>query len=146
MKAPEREMRKRPTGNEWSESAGQISKRGVTVAVKTPSAESLPSRLWRTRGEFQGVSQMSAEKPSAAPGGNPSKSGTVKDPEEWTTGDEPMTGAQESYLNTLARQAAEEVGTKLTKAKASKKINEHREKTGIERAAKTSNANGRSEP
>lgn len=79
---------------------------------------------------------MSTEKPSSVPGGSPSRSGTVKDPEEWTTGDEPMTGAQESYLNTLARQAAEQVDTNLTKAEASKKINELREKTGIERATR----------
>ena len=32
-----------------------------------------------------------------------------KDPEEWVTGDEPMTAAQESYLHTLARDAGEEV-------------------------------------
>ena len=35
--------------------------------------------------------------------------GTIKDPAEWTTGDEPMTGAQDSYLHTLARKAGEEV-------------------------------------
>ena len=33
----------------------------------------------------------------------PPDPGRINDPEEWTTGDEPMTGAQESYLNTLAR-------------------------------------------
>ena len=35
--------------------------------------------------------------------------GTIKDPNEWTTGDEPMTGAQDSYLHTLARQAGKDV-------------------------------------
>ena len=35
--------------------------------------------------------------------------GAIKDPAEWTTGDEPMTGAQDSYLRTLARKAGEEV-------------------------------------
>ena len=33
--------------------------------------------------------------------------GAIKDPSEWVTGDEPMTGAQESYLNTMAREAGE---------------------------------------
>ena len=56
--------------------------------------------------------------------------GTIKDPAEWTTGDEPMTGAQESYLNTLARDAGEEVDDELTKAEASEKIDELQEKTG----------------
>jgi Protein of unknown function (DUF3072) len=42
-----------------------------------------------------------------------------KDPAEWTTGDEPMTAAQESYLSTLAREAGEDVPDGLTKAQAS---------------------------
>ena len=53
-----------------------------------------------------------------------------KDPQEWTTGEEPMTGAQESYLNTLATEAGEEVEPDLTKAEASKKIDELQQKTG----------------
>ncbi len=57
--------------------------------------------------------------------------GTIKDPAEWTTGDEPMTGAQDSYLHTLARKAGEEVEDDLTKAEASLKIDELREKAGI---------------
>ena len=36
----------------------------------------------------------------------------IKDPAEWTTGDEPMTGAQESYLNTLAAEAGEEASSR----------------------------------
>jgi hypothetical protein len=57
------------------------------------------------------------------------KSNTIKDPEEWTTGEEPMTGAQESYLHTLAAEAGEEVEPNLTKAEASKRIDELRQKT-----------------
>jgi hypothetical protein len=45
-----------------------------------------------------------------------------KDPEDWTTGDEPMTAPQESYLRTLAREAGEEVPDHLTKAQASELI------------------------
>jgi hypothetical protein len=59
------------------------------------------------------------------------ENGTIKDPAEWTTGDEPMTGAQDSYLHTLARQAGEEVDDDLTKAEASQKIDELRDKTGV---------------
>ncbi len=55
---------------------------------------------------------------------------TIKDPDNWTTGDEPMTGAQRSYLHTLAEEAGEEVEDGLTKAEASKKIDELQEKTG----------------
>jgi Protein of unknown function (DUF3072) len=57
-------------------------------------------------------------------------SNTIKDPDEWTTGEEPMTGAQESYLRTLASEAGEEVEPGLTKAEASKRIDELQEKTG----------------
>lgn len=53
-----------------------------------------------------------------------------KDPDRWTTGDEPMTGAQRSYLHTLAEEAEEEIDDELTKAEASKKIDELQEKTG----------------
>ena len=53
-----------------------------------------------------------------------------KDPDDWTTGDERMTEAQASYLNTLASEAGEEVPSDLSKADASKLIDELQEKTG----------------
>ena len=58
------------------------------------------------------------------------ESNTIKDPDNWVTGDEPMTGAQRSYLHTLAEEAREEVSDDLTKAEASKQIDELQEKTG----------------
>ena len=58
------------------------------------------------------------------------ESNTVKDPETWTTGDEPMTGAQKSYLSTLSEEAKEEFDENLTKAEASIKIDELQQKTG----------------
>lgn len=58
------------------------------------------------------------------------ESNTIKDPETWTTGDEPMTGAQRSYLSTLSEEAHEEFDENLTKAEASKRIDELQEKTG----------------
>lgn len=59
--------------------------------------------------------------------------GLEKDPDDWVTGDEPMTGAQASYLETLARQAGEDpdIG-KLTKAQASERIDALRKKAGID--------------
>ena len=53
-----------------------------------------------------------------------------KDPDRWATGAEPMTGPQEPYLQTLAREAGEEAGVNMTKAEASKRIDELQEKTG----------------
>ena len=58
----------------------------------------------------------------------------IKNPDDWKTGDDPMTAAQRSYLETLATQAGEETNTgDLTKAEASKRIDELRKKTGLER-------------
>jgi uncharacterized damage-inducible protein DinB len=57
-------------------------------------------------------------------------SNTVKDPDDWTTGDEPMTGAQASYLKTLSDEAGEEFEDTLTKAEASKRIEDLQQKTG----------------
>jgi hypothetical protein len=54
----------------------------------------------------------------------------IKDPDDWKTGDEPMTGAQRSYVHTLADEAGEEVSDDMTKAKASKKIDELQDVTG----------------
>ena len=57
----------------------------------------------------------------------------IKNPDDWKTGDEPITAAQRSYLETLATQAGEEADTSdLTKAEASKRIDELRKKTGLE--------------
>ena len=57
-------------------------------------------------------------------------SNTQKDPDEWSTGDEPMTGAQHSYLKTLSDEAGEPFDDTLTKAEASKRIDELQRITG----------------
>ena len=71
---------------------------------------------------------MSSEVP-ADPKRNPTGN-AVKDPDDWVTGEEPMTGAQASYLETLSEEAGEELDPKLSKADASKLIDELQEKTG----------------
>lgn len=71
------------------------------------------------------MGKNSRQRPAEAPKANP-----VKDPDEWTTGDEPMTGAQQSYLHTLATEAGETVDDDLSKAEASKRIEQLQEKTG----------------
>ncbi len=53
-----------------------------------------------------------------------------KDPSDWTTGDEPMTGPQASYLETLCREAGEEFDPNLSKADASRRIDELQQRTG----------------
>lgn len=57
-------------------------------------------------------------------------SNAEKDPDDWTTGGEPMTGAQASYLKTLSEEAHEEFDDGLTKADASKRIDALQEETG----------------
>jgi Protein of unknown function (DUF3072) len=51
-------------------------------------------------------------------------------PDQWVTGDEPMTGPQQSYLHTLAQEAGEEVPDGLNKAQASEEIERLQQKTG----------------
>ncbi|EKS71458.1 MULTISPECIES: DUF3072 domain-containing protein [Caballeronia] len=70
---------------------------------------------------------------SADPQDNPKShptSNAEKDPADWTTGDEPMTGAQASYLKTLCEEAKEPFDETLTKADASRRIDELQQKTG----------------
>ena len=55
-------------------------------------------------------------------GRNPGDTSLQRDPDDWVTGDEPMTQAQNSYLDTLAREAGEELPATLSKAEASEHI------------------------
>ena len=65
------------------------------------------------------------DNPKSQPQGN-----AEKDPENWVTGDEKMTGAQASYLKTLCEEAGEEFDDGLTKAEASERIDALQEKNG----------------
>jgi hypothetical protein len=74
---------------------------------------------------------------SSAEAGNPKvnpdpSDNQIKDPDEWVTGDEPMTGAQASYLKTLSEQAHDPKAfdPKLDKAEASKRIDQLKQKQG----------------
>jgi hypothetical protein len=58
-----------------------------------------------------------------------------KDPDDWVTGDEPMTGAQRSYLKTLSEEAHVDFDEHLTKAEASRRIDELQQRTGRGRGA-----------
>ncbi|HEU4472180.1 MAG TPA: DUF3072 domain-containing protein [Flavisolibacter sp.] len=61
---------------------------------------------------------------------NQTDNDAIKNPDEWTTGEERMTGAQRSYLKTLSNEAGEKPEEDLSKAEASKKIEELQSKTG----------------
>ena len=62
-------------------------------------------------------------------------SNTVKPPKDWVSGDEPMTGAQASYLKTLSEEAhdADSFAPDLTKAEASRRIDALKSRLGIPR-------------
>lgn len=71
------------------------------------------------------MSERVPNNPKQHPTGN-----AEKDPEDWVTGGEPMTGAQASYLQTLSEEAGEEFDPSLTKAEASERIDALQGKTG----------------
>lgn len=75
--------------------------------------------------EGQPDEALDDENPKAQPGSN-----AEKDPDDWVTGDEPMTGAQASYLKTLSEEAKEPFDGSLTKADASRRIDELQNRTG----------------
>ena len=70
------------------------------------------------------------------------ESNTIKNPDDWTTGDEPMTGAQRSYLKTLSEEAKADFDENLTKAEASKRIDELQAQTGRGQNAQSASSNG----
>jgi hypothetical protein len=71
---------------------------------------------------------MSTQKPDDQASNPPSNA--EKDPHDWTTGGETMTGAQASYLQTLSEEAGEPFDPNLTKAEASLRIDELQKRTG----------------
>src|ERR1700710_1808692 len=80
------------------------------------------------RGVYRFIKESRMSKPKTAPTDN-----TQKDPDQWVSGDDPMTGAQASYLKTLCEQAGtpELFDDNLTKSQASKLIDEMREKANV---------------
>lgn len=68
------------------------------------------------------TNDVPAEQPEVLGAETPDPSATEKDPQDWVSGDEPATGAQKSYLDTLAREAGETIDADLTKAEASQHI------------------------
>jgi hypothetical protein len=114
-----------PPGRRWPSAAMTGSVR--SSAIETGRCRSASS--WRgciTIGTISNVCSSTSRGISEGM----SERNAAKDPDEWVTGDEPMTGPQASYLETLAREAEEEVTEDLTKAEASKRIDKLQDKTG----------------
>ena len=97
----------------------------VSGAVSNDEETRLDAPLPPSSGGANDVSYDAGNAPDSD-----NNSNAIKDPDDWTTGDEPMTGAQKSYLKTLSDQAGEELDESLSKADASKRIEELQHKTG----------------
>ena len=85
-------------------------------------------------GEFTSETNQAAREESGSIGAPPDgdrDSALQKDPSDWISGDDPITAAQRSYLDTLARQAGEELPADLSKAEASQHIDRLKSQLGI---------------
>jgi Protein of unknown function (DUF3072) len=100
-----------------SRHSAQVSGTAFAIFLSSHDVSRTPPRLKLERG--------------LATSGSKSPHSPVKDPTKWTGGDEPMTGAQASYLRALAREAGEPLNGNMTKAEASQKIDELRQKVGL---------------
>ena len=79
--------------------------------------------------EVQAAPEAAETLGASSPGANDA---LEKDPSDWVSGDDPITPSQKSYLDTLARQAGEELPAAMTKAEASQHIDRLRGQTGQE--------------
>lgn len=98
------------------DAAGLISEPACSISLHT-------GRCYRRGGLLTTVDPMADNERETLGSPTPEPdAGLNRDPEDWVTGDEPMTAAQRSYLDTLAREAGEELPADLTKAEASEHI------------------------
>ncbi len=96
--------------------------------MRVDAADAVPHRdtnITVLRPTLVGKGRAMTNPEDVAPSADPRK-----DPDEWTTGDEPMTGPQASYLQTLCREAGREFDPDLSKSDASKLIDELQGQTG----------------
>jgi|GEM_PF-412939 len=106
-----------------------------------PAAEEVPSDAERgQRGpasDQTGAEQTGVDASEMLGAGTGPTDGPVKDPDDWVTGDQPATDAQKSYLDSLARQAGEQIPADLTKAEASEHIDRLQGATGRDQQGQT---------
>jgi len=109
------------TGDEPMTGAQRSYLKTLSEAAKEPFDESL-SKAEASR-RIDAMTDKKAQSPDE-------HSNAQKDPADWVTGDEPMTGAQRSYLKTLSDEAKEPFDESLSKAQASRRIEELQARTG----------------
>lgn len=109
--------------------------------IPAPNGDAAPSDTGAVGGTEQENAPRAAESEAirgaddgdqepAKLGSAEAESGAQRDPEDWVTGDQPATGPQKSYLDSLARKAGEEIDPDLTKAEASEHIDRLQQETG----------------
>ena len=108
------------TGDEPMTGAQRSYLKTLSEQTKEPFDESL-SKAEASR-RIDAMTDKKAQSPAE-------QSNTEKDPAEWVTGDEPMTGAQHSYLKTLSEEVKEPFNETLSKAEASRRIDELQART-----------------
>lgn len=94
---------------------------GMSEETTSPTADTNDNAAKDRAQDFAGSDTL---------GGAGGAGGAEKDPSDWVTGDEPITASQRSYLDTLAREAGEELDANMTKAEASEHIDRLQGKTG----------------
>ena len=99
-------------------------------SVQLPSTEDLDVATNNSKRTDRKTDDNSSDPRNSSSTDESVPTNTQKDPDEWVTGGESMTGAQASYLKTLAKEAGEPIEDGLTKAEASKKIEELQSETG----------------
>ncbi|GAA1391558.1 DUF3072 domain-containing protein [Luteococcus peritonei] len=102
---------------------------GVPAPVQQNPQQADPAQPAGT-GQQAAASQGRAQGEVIGQGAPGENSSQIKDPEQWATGDEPMTDSQRSYLDSLAKQAGETLPGNLTKAQASEQIDRLQQATG----------------
>jgi hypothetical protein len=115
------------TSDSTPDSAATASSRQDSAAPEGEFASETSQAAAEETANVQASPEHNEEVLGASGPENPS---LQKDPSEWVTGGDPITDAQKSYLDTLARQAGEEIPADLTKSEASEQIERLREKTG----------------
>ena len=107
---------------------GAVSEPTITVCTMSEFAsETTQAAQEEVKGQTNTDSAQAETLGAATPGANDA---LEKDPSDWVSGGDPITPSQKSYLDTLARQAGEELSADMTKGEASEHIERLRQQTG----------------
>lgn len=136
-------LQRDPTQWKTGDEPMTAAQRSYLATLAEAAGEPAPTDLTKAEAaqRIEALRQKTGREPAPEAGATPSSTASaappLKAPDDWTTGDEPMTAAQRAYLHTLSRDAGEPFEEDLTKAQASQRIDDLRRKTGRTAAADT---------